>query len=62
MGDIAILAGGKTGRDGIRGVTFASEELTEESEGSQRPAVQIANPIEEEKLRRAILKILIFLI
>ncbi len=56
-GDIAILAGGKTGRDGIHGVTFASEELTEESEESQRPAVQIPNPIEEEKLRRAILKI-----
>lgn len=55
--DVAILAGGKTGRDGIHGVTFASEELTEESEESQRPAVQIANPIEEEKLRRAILKI-----
>lgn len=55
-GDIAILAGGKTGKDGIHGVTFASEGLTEESEES-RPAVQIANPIEEEKLRRAILKV-----
>lgn len=56
-GDIAVLAGGRTGKDGIHGVTFASEELTEESEESSRPAVQIANPIEEEKLRRAILKI-----
>ncbi len=56
-GDIAVLAGGKTGRDGIHGVTFASAELTEESEEVSRPAVQIANPIEEEKLRRAIIQI-----
>jgi phosphoribosylformylglycinamidine synthase len=56
-GDIAVLAGGKTGRDGIHGVTFASAELTKESEKISRPAVQIANPIEEEKLKRAIVKI-----
>ncbi len=56
-GDIAVLAGGKTGRDGIHGVTFASAELTKESEKVSRPAVQIANPIEEEKLKRAILEI-----
>ncbi len=56
-GDVAVLAGGRTGKDGIHGVTFASEELTEESEESSRPAVQIANPIEEEKLRRAILRV-----
>jgi phosphoribosylformylglycinamidine synthase len=53
-GDIIVLAGGKTGRDGIHGVTFASAELTEKSEEVSRPAVQIANPIEEEKLKRAI--------
>jgi phosphoribosylformylglycinamidine synthase len=55
--DIMILAGGKTGRDGIHGVTFASAELTEKSEEISRPAVQIANPIEEEKLKRAIIEI-----
>jgi phosphoribosylformylglycinamidine synthase len=55
--DIIVLAGGKTGRDGIHGVTFASAELTEKSEEISRPAVQIANPIEEEKLKRAIIKI-----
>ena len=52
-----VLAGGRTGRDGIHGVTFASLELTEESEEVSRPAVQIANPIEEEKLARAIIAI-----
>jgi len=56
-GDFIVLAGGRTGRDGIHGVTFASLELTEESEEVSRPAVQIANPIEEEKLKRAIITI-----
>lgn len=56
-GDLIILAGGKTGRDGIHGVTFASSELTEKSEEISRPAVQIADPIEEEKLKRAIIEI-----
>jgi len=55
-GDFAVLVGGRTGRDGIHGVTFASAELTRESEEVSRPAVQIANPIEEERLKRAIIK------
>jgi phosphoribosylformylglycinamidine synthase len=54
---IIVLAGGKTGRDGIHGVTFASAELTEKSEEVSRSAVQIANPIEEERLKRAIIQI-----
>jgi phosphoribosylformylglycinamidine synthase II len=57
QGDVIVLAGGKTGRDGIHGVTFASAELTEKSEEVSRSAVQIANPIEEEKLKRAIIAI-----
>jgi phosphoribosylformylglycinamidine synthase II len=55
VGDYIVMAGGKTGRDGIHGVTFASAELTEKSEEVSRPAVQIADPIEEEKLKRAII-------
>ncbi len=57
VGDAVVLAGGKTGRDGIHGVTFASAELTEKSEEISRPAVQIADPIEEEKVKRAIIEI-----
>ncbi len=57
VGDIVVLAGGKTGRDGIHGVTFASAELTEKSEEISRPAVQIADPIEEEKVKRAVVEI-----
>jgi phosphoribosylformylglycinamidine synthase len=56
-GDIALLVGGETGRDGIHGVTFASAELTKESEEVSRPAVQIANPIEEERVKRAIIRL-----
>lgn len=55
--DLIVLAGGKTGRDGIHGVTFASAELTQKSEVISRPAVQIANPIEQEKLKRALIAI-----
>jgi phosphoribosylformylglycinamidine synthase len=56
-GDYVVLAGGQTGLDGIHGVTFASAELTEDSEEVSRPAVQIANPIEEEKIKRALKQI-----
>src|SRR3972149_3181917 len=56
-GHVILLAGGKTGRDGIHGVTFASAELTEKSEEVSRSAVQIANPIEEERVKRAIIRI-----
>ncbi|MEM2320654.1 MAG: phosphoribosylformylglycinamidine synthase subunit PurL [Candidatus Bathyarchaeia archaeon] len=56
-GDYLVLVGGRTGRDGIHGVTFASLELTEKSEEVSRSAVQIANPIEEEKLKRAIIAV-----
>jgi phosphoribosylformylglycinamidine synthase len=49
-GDMILLAGGKTGRDGIHGVTFASLELTTESEKTSSGAVQIGNAIEEKRV------------
>jgi len=49
-GDIYVYVGGKTGRDGIHGVTFASAELTDESEESSRSAVQVGDPITKEPL------------
>lgn len=55
--DYVLVIGNKTGRDGIHGATFASADLREDSEISSRPAVQIPDPIEEEKLKRAILRI-----
>ncbi|MFH1834635.1 MAG: phosphoribosylformylglycinamidine synthase subunit PurL [Methanobacteriota archaeon] len=56
VGDIYILTGGKTGRDGIHGVTFASAELTEESEEESRPAVQLGYAIMKEPLMHACLE------
>jgi len=43
VGNSLILVGAKTGRDGIGGASFASEELTEDSE-EDRPAVQVGDP------------------
>jgi len=47
-GNVYIYVGGKTGRDGIHGVTFASAELTDDSEESSRSAVQVGDPITKE--------------
>ncbi|MCK4352767.1 phosphoribosylformylglycinamidine synthase subunit PurL [candidate division WOR-3 bacterium] len=49
-GDLVVLIGGRTGRDGIHGVTFASGELTAKSEAISSGAVQIGNPIMEKKV------------
>jgi len=49
-GNVYVYVGGKTGRDGIHGVTFASTELNEESEESSRSAVQVGDPITKEPL------------
>lgn len=56
-GDKLILIGNSTGRDGIHGASFASSDLREDSERIARSAVQIPDPIEEEKLRRAIISV-----
>ena len=47
-GNVYVYVGGKTGRDGIHGVTFASAELTDDSEESSRSAVQVGDPITKE--------------
>jgi len=56
-GDIFILAGGFTGRDGIHGVTFASAELHEKSEEESRSAVQLGNPIIKEPIIHSCLEL-----
>jgi phosphoribosylformylglycinamidine synthase II len=53
-GEVLVLVGGKTGRDGIHGVTFASVELTGDEE--TRSAVQVGDPITKEPLMHAILE------
>ena len=55
-GDVYILAGGRTGRDGIHGVTFASRELEAGSE-SDIGAVQLGDPITKEPLMHLCLEL-----
>jgi phosphoribosylformylglycinamidine synthase II len=55
-GNVYIYVGGKTGRDGIHGVNFASAELTDESEESSRSAVQVGDPITKEPVIHACLE------
>jgi phosphoribosylformylglycinamidine synthase len=55
-GDLVVVAGGKTGRDGIHGVTFASGELDKQSETLSQSSVQIGNPIVEKKTLDAIIQ------
>jgi len=57
VGDVLILAGGRTGRDGIHGVTFASAELNESSEEESRGSVQLGDPITKEPLIHACLEV-----
>lgn len=55
-GDHLLLVGGRTGRDGIGGVAFASRELDQESGSESRGAVQLGNPIVKEPLIHACLE------
>ena len=50
VGDSYILLGGRTGRDGIHGVTFASADLDENADETSRSAVQLGDPITKEPL------------
>lgn len=49
-GDLIVVVGGRTGRDGIHGATFSSGELTHETHEESGSAVQIGNPIQEKKV------------
>lgn len=55
-GDMVVLLGGRTGRDGIHGVTFSSEALSDKSNEQSFSSVQIGNPIVEKRMTEAILK------
>jgi phosphoribosylformylglycinamidine synthase len=55
-GNSLLLVGADTGRDGIHGATFASVDLTAESE-ERKTAVQVGNPFLEKVLLEACLEI-----
>jgi phosphoribosylformylglycinamidine synthase len=55
-GDLIVVAGGRTGRDGIHGATFSSIELSSESETESGGAVQIGHAINEKTLTDFVLE------
>ncbi|MDF1543496.1 MAG: phosphoribosylformylglycinamidine synthase subunit PurL [bacterium] len=57
VGNPIMIVGSKTGRDGIHGATFASEEISEKSQ-EKRPSVQIGDPFTEKLLLEATLEII----
>ncbi len=56
-GNVLLLVGAATGRDGIQGATFASGDL-DEAAMERRPAVQVGNPFLEKLLMEACLELL----
>lgn len=56
-GNPVFIVGSSTGRDGIHGATFASEEISEKSE-SKRPSVQVGDPFTEKLLLEATLEVI----
>ncbi|HXO84482.1 MAG TPA: phosphoribosylformylglycinamidine synthase subunit PurL [Gemmatimonadales bacterium] len=57
VGNVLLAVGSSTGRDGIHGASFASEELTHESE-QRRPQVQVGDPFTEKLLLEASLELI----
>src|SRR6266851_3699887 len=57
VGNVLLVVGSRTGRDGIHGASFASEELTRESE-RRRPQVQVGDPFTEKLLLEASLELI----
>lgn len=57
IGNPVFIVGSSTGKDGIHGATFASEEISEESE-SKRPNVQVGDPFTEKLLLEATLELI----
>ncbi len=56
VGNPVFYVGSRTGRDGIHGATFASEELSDDNE-AKRPAVQVGDPFAEKLLLEATLEL-----
>ncbi|WP_456282961.1 phosphoribosylformylglycinamidine synthase subunit PurL [Bacillus sp. JZ34] len=57
VGNTVMYVGAKTGRDGIHGATFASEEMSDQSE-EKRSAVQVGDPFMEKLLLEACLEVI----
>src|ERR1019366_660239 len=58
IGNPVFYVGPATGRDGLAGAAFASQDLTEESAEQQRGAVQVGDPFMEKLVCEACLELL----
>ncbi len=59
VGNLAVLLGSSTGRDGIGGVSvLASTGFSDDDDGDKRPSVQVGDPYEEKRLIEACLQLL----
>src|SRR3954465_887753 len=58
VGNPVFYVGPATGRDGLAGAAFASQDLTEESAEQQRGAVQVGDPFMEKLVMEACLELL----
>jgi len=58
VGNPLMAVGARTGRDGIHGATFASEELSEDDDIESRPMVQVGDPFTEKLLLEASLELI----
>ncbi|HIE13302.1 MAG TPA: phosphoribosylformylglycinamidine synthase subunit PurL [Desulfotomaculum sp.] len=54
-GDKIVVAGGRTGRDGIHGATFASAAMTDRTMTVNAQAVQIGHAVEQKRMADALL-------
>ncbi len=55
-GDLVVVIGGRTGRDGLRGATFSSMEMDHRTGQVAGAAVQIGHPIHEKQALEAVLQ------
>jgi len=56
-GNVAVLLGATTGRDGIGGASILASAGFDEAAGAKRPTVQVGDPFEEKKLIEACLEL-----
>lgn len=55
-GDLIVVIGGRTGRDGLRGATFSSMEMDTSTATLSGGAVQIGHPIQEKQVQEVVLR------
>ncbi|MDX1994133.1 MAG: phosphoribosylformylglycinamidine synthase subunit PurL [bacterium] len=56
-GDLIVVIGGRTGRDGLRGATFSSMEMDTTTSVVSGGAVQIGHPIHEKQVQEVVLRV-----